>query len=277
MLPISILLGVLLALAAWVNRENYARGIDFVERDLTERLRSMRLSTKHVRRHIQIWLAIVLATFCTLWIGLAAPILSAIVAILLAAGPWYVVRRLALARRQKIENQLADAMVMFSSAIRAGLSIPQALHMLAFECPKPISQEFHQISGEYKLGKPLERTLEEAKDRLKSENFLLFAAALLAARSSGGRLNETVERVSKSVVEMQRLERKVHSETAQARKSAVYMAIIPAILLLIYFYVDPENTPLLFVTLPGQLMLGTAILLNVTAYLWSLKILHADI
>ena len=68
-------------------------------------------------------------------------------------------------RSEAAEDQLADAMVMFSSAIRAGLSIPQALELLAVECPAPIKQEFHQISGEYKLGKPLERTLEEAKDR----------------------------------------------------------------------------------------------------------------
>src|SRR5687768_929298 len=149
MLFISLIVGLFIAALAWLNRANYVRAIDFVEQDLTDRLRSMRLSTKKVRSQIQVWLAIVAATFCILWVGLAAPILSTLIALLLAAGPWYIVRRLAEARRQKIENQLADAMVMFSSAIRAGLSIPQALHMLAFECPKPISQEFHQISGEY--------------------------------------------------------------------------------------------------------------------------------
>ena len=81
--------------------------------------------------------------------------------------------------------------------------------MLAVECPVPIKQEFAQLVGEYKLGKPLERTLEEGKERLRSENFVLFAAALLASRESGGRLNETVERISKSILEIQRLERKV--------------------------------------------------------------------
>jgi tight adherence protein B len=273
----NIGMGVCVAAIAFANRENYVAAIDFVEQDLHERLRSLRLSTKNLRTRIQAWLAIVGGTFCALWIALAAPVVSVMVAVLLAAGPWYLVRRLAQERRRRIEDQLADAMVMFSSAVRAGLSIPQALELLAVECPSPIKQEFHQISGEYKLGKPLERTLEEAKDRLKSENFLLFAAALLAARSSGGRLNETVERVSTSVLELQRLERKVHAETAQARKSAVYMAIIPALLLIVYFYVDPENTPLLFVTLPGQIILSAAVLLNLVAYFWALRILKADI
>ena len=133
------------------------------------------------------------------------------------------------------------------------------------------------MAGEYKLGKPLERTLTEAKERLESENFVLFAAALLASRESGGRLNETVERISQSVMEMQRLERKVHAETAQARKSAVYMAIVPLLLLIVYAGIDPQNTERLFTTLPGQIILSTAMVLNLVAYLWALQILSADI
>ena len=55
------------------------------------------------------------------------------------------------------------------------------------------------------------------------------------------------------------------------------MAIIPPLLLIVYFFVDPENTELLFVTMPGQIILSAAAVLNLTAYLWSLKILKADI
>lgn len=262
---------------AYTNLSNYSTAIDFVEADLRERLRALRFSSQHIRRWVNTWLGIVATVFLVLWIGLDAVVLAAPVAVIMCAGPWYMVRRAAQARRQKIEDQLADAMVMFSSAIRAGLSIPQSMELLAFECPQPISQEFHQIVGEYKLGKPLERTLTEAKERLRSENFVLFAAALLASRESGGRLNETVERISKSVVELQRLERKVVSETAQARKSAVYMAIVPALLLFVYAFVDPVNTERLFTTLPGQLILSVSLVLNLVAYLWALKILNADI
>lgn len=273
----SAVTGICVAGIAYANLDNYALAIDFVQRDLADRLRSLRASTKHLRRWINAWLAIVVATLLTLWVGFDALVFALCAALLMCAGPWYLVRRLSETRRRKIEDQLADSMVMFSSAIRAGLSIPQALELLAVESPKPISQEFTQISGAYKLGKPLERTLTEAKDDLKSENFVLFAAALLASRESGGRLNETVERISQSVVELQRLERKVRAETAQARKSAVYMAIVPAILLVVYYFVDPQNTELLFVTLPGQIILSTAGMLNLIAYLWALKILNADI
>jgi len=273
----NLTMGICVAGIALVSRGNYAAAIDYVERDLRDRLRSLRISAARLRSWINIWIAIVGATFLTIWLGLGMPVIGLLTAVLMGAGPWYVVRNLAQARRERIEQQLADAMVTFSSAVRAGLSLAQALEMLSIESPGPINQEFAQIIGEYNLGKPLERTLNEAKDRLRSENFALFAAALLASRESGGRINETVERISKSVLELQRLERKVMSETAQARKSAVYMAIVPAVILVMYSFIDPENVSLLFSTLPGQVMLSAALLLNILAYLWAVKILNADI
>ncbi|MBM4004234.1 MAG: hypothetical protein FJ295_13260 [Planctomycetes bacterium] len=264
-------------LAAFAARTSYLEFLESVERDLADRLRSLRIQSSRLRSWINAWLAIAAAMLFGLWIGLDMPVLAVLLGLLLAATPWYIVYRLAKSRRQRIEDQLADALVMFSSGIRAGLSMAQALELLAQECPAPISQEFRQIVGEYNLGKPLERTLSEAKDRLRSENFVLFAAALLASRESGGRLNETVERISRSVVELQRLERKVRSETAQARKSAVYMALAPLFILAVYTFLDPNNVRLLFVTLPGQLILAVCVLLNLAAYLWALRILKADI
>ena len=114
----------------------------------------------------------------------------------LLSAPWYLLRRMAERHRQRIEDQLAGAMVTLSNAVKAGLSLSQSLEILAAQCPKPINGEFHQIVAEYKMGKTLERTLVEAKERLRSENFALFAAALLASHDSGGRLNETVERIA---------------------------------------------------------------------------------
>ena len=277
LLAVNLLTGFCVAGAVYASRPGYARFCDVVEHDLTDRLRSLRMGTPNVRRWINLWAGLIGATLFCLWFALNSFPLGMLAAVLMAAGPWYIVRRLSIRRHEKIEEQLADAMVTFSSAIRAGLSLAQALDMLGKDCPRPINQEFQQIVGEYEMGKPLERTLTEAKERLKSENFLLFAAALLASRESGGRLNETVERIAKSVVEMQRLERKVKSETAQARKSAIYMAMVPPVILGLYAFITPENFWLLIDTLPGQLILCAAVVLNVVAYLWALRIMRADI
>lgn len=269
--------GLALAALGYFGRDAFALGFGALSDDLADKLRRLRAKPRRLRAYLIVWLALIVATLVVFIVLLESLVWALLAAALLGAIPYYIVRRMAERHRRKIEDQLADAMVTLANAVRAGLSLPQSLEILSSQCPRPINLEFQQIVGEYRMGKPLERTLLEAKDRLRSENFALFAAAMLAAHESGGRLNETVERIAQSVLEMQRLERKVSSETAQARKSAVYMALAPALILTVYYFVDPQNTTLLFTTVFGQVLLGAAVVLNVVAYLWARMLLNPDI
>ena len=273
----SVFIGAALAVAVLFGREHFVGWVAGVERDLADKLRRLRAPTRHLHRYVVAWLIGIAVSFVGLAFVLSNVAFAILIAVLLVCVPWYLLRRMAERRRLKIEDQLADSMVMLSNAVKAGLSLPQALELLASQLPRPINVEFHQIVAEYKMGKPLERTLTEAKERLRSENFALFVAAMMASHESGGRLNETVERIAKSVLEMQRLDRKVRSETAQARRSAVYMAVAPAFILAAYYFVDPANTQMLFVHPAGQLLLAVAVVLNVVAYLWARMILNPDI
>ncbi len=274
----TLMIGVGTGLLAWSGADSIDHGLDYAAADFAVQMKRLRMSSRHVRASLAVWWSVLLGMLLTLWLIFDLPILGLMICGMLAVMPWYLVRRWAWQRRMLLEDQMADAMVSLASAIKAGLSLAQSLQILAEQSPRPISQEFQQIVGEYQLGKTLERCLEEARARLRSENFALFAAAMQASRESGGKLNETVERIAISVREMQRLERKIQADTAQARASAVYMAMVPfGILALYYFILDPENTERLFTTVIGQIFLSVALVLNVAAYLWARKILHPDI
>ncbi len=272
------LIGLSVAGVAWAGSGYYSQGLDSVERNLKEKLRRLRANTRNLRKYLIVWNCVVIAVFLAFWLLLDSLAFAITFAVLLLAFPWYIINRMAEKRKFQIEDQLADAMVSLSSAIKAGLSLGQSLKILSEQCPKPIREEFQQIVGEYQMGKPLDRCLIETRDRLRSENFALFSAAMQASRESGGRLNETVERIAQSVLELQRLERKIVAETAQARTSAIYMALAPvAVLIMYYFFIDPVNTERLFTTVPGQIMLCASLVLNIVSYVWARKILAADI
>jgi tight adherence protein B len=274
----TLMIGMATAGFAYSGQEYYVRWFEFVEKDFAEKLKRLRVRTTRLRTYLLTWLIFVSCIFLTIWIFFGMLLIGLTTCSILFCLPWYYLRRMAEQRKQKIEDQLADSMVSLSSAIRAGLSLAQAIEILSQQTPHPICQEFQQIHGEYQMGKPMERCLAEAKERLHSENFALFAAAMEASRESGGRLNETVDRIAHSVRELQRLERKVQSETAQARSSAVYMSMAPIVVLAVYYFiVDRENTARLFTTVWGQILLSTAIVLNIIAYLWARLILNPDI
>lgn len=273
----TVLIGTALALGAWSGQELFWSGVNRIEADIREKLRRVRLPSANLHRVIVSWITVVAVLAAVLWI-LIGPVFTAVLVVVLVGLPWILIRRFAARRREKIEEQLSDAMVSMSSAIRSGMSLPQSLDLLAQQSPRPICQEFLQMCGEYQMGKPLETVLRETRERLQSENFALFAAAVDASRQSGGRLNETIERIAHSVRELQRLERKIRSETAQARQSAVYMALAPVFILAMYYFAfDADNTVRLFTTFPGQMMLTVSALLNLAAYLWARRIMAADI
>jgi tight adherence protein B len=274
----TVLVGAGTGLLAFSGQDYFVRAVAYVEDDLRDKLRRLRVNTRALHKWVIAWVLAVAGSLLGFTFAAGSLPFGILFAVTLVCVPWYTVRRMAQKRRLKIEDQLADAMVSLASAIKAGLSLGQALEILAEQCPRPICEEFRQMYGEYQMGKPLERVLVETRERLKSENFALFAAAMQASRESGGRLNETVERIAHSVMELQRLERKIISETAQARTSAVYMALAPfAVMLMYYFFIDPENTERLFITVPGQLILCTSLVFNLVAYVWARKILNADI
>ena len=268
-----LLMGAAVGTLAWSAQGDFSRWLGYVESDLADKLRRLRVPAQNLHRYVVLWLSATGANFVVFWLVLESPVFAVLLSVFLLCGPWYLLRRMAQRRRQKIEDQLADAMVMLANAVRAGLSLAQSMDVLAAQCPSPINFEFRQIVGEYNMGKPLEQTLLEARTRLRSENFALFAAAMMASHQSGGRLNEIVERIAQAVLEMQRLERKVQAETAQARKSAVYMAIAPVVILVVYYFVDPESTRRLFSEPMGHLILAAAVVLDVVAYFWARWIL----
>lgn len=269
--------GIAAALAVYSLRDRMRHWFALMEADIGEKLRRLRSPTRNLRRYLIAWLGAIVVGFLVFWLLLNSLVFALLLSAFMIAAPWYLLRRMAERYRQKIEDQLADAMVALSNAVRAGLSLTQSLEILAAQCPKPINGEFAQIVAEYNMGQPLDRTLLEAKQRMNSENFSLFAAALLASHEHGGRLNETVERIAQSVMELQRLERKIVAETAQARKSAIYMGLAPVLILIAYYFMDPENTALLFTQPVGHLLLATALVLNVIAYFWARAILNPDI
>ena len=233
---------------------------------------------RNLRSYLIVWLIAIGCTFVGFWLVLDSLIFAVLISAFLAAGPWYLLRRMAERRRQKIEDQLADAMVMLANAVRAGLSLAQSMEILAAQCPKPINAEFHQIVAEYNMGKPLERTLTEAKERLRSENFALFAAALLASHESGGRLERD-----------RRADRPVGAGIAAAgaeghvgngpgpqvgRLHGHGPGVDPGGLLLRR---SGEHDAAVHADRWGKCCWPLAVVLNVVAYLWARVILNPDI
>jgi len=206
---------------------------------------------------------------------------SIVLGLALAAGayvlPPYALEYFARQRYKAIEEQLPVVLGMMADGTRAGLSLQEAIQLVAAKAQPPLSKEFAIIARSLDLGNPLDRTLHTAKERLQVPNAQLMVSALLINHESGGDVARVLERVSKAARELDQVQRRIESETASVRFSAKAMvATIPMFAGLLYL-MDPDSVAVLFTTPIGNLMLLVIVLLAYTGYKMIMKLASPDL
>lgn len=244
--------------------------------DLTPYLRSLNIDDSRLAFWLRWWGLALVGGFFLMWFVLGVFVLAAGTAVLVFLAPRYLVRRQIGLRRKTYRDQLVSACVALSNAARAGMSLAQGLETVSKETPEPLATELRRIVQEYQRGRPLPEAIRDAQQRLNLDGFTLFASAILTCLERGGKVTEALERISRSLQENQRLERKLEADTASGRKVVLILGAFPAFFLGMFYLLDPEGTGLIFQTVLGQLVLLAVGLLIYVAVLWARYILKID-
>ncbi|MBT3198669.1 MAG: hypothetical protein HN350_02030 [Phycisphaerales bacterium] len=192
--------------------------------------------------------------------------------------PTVFIKHLREKRLNKLNDQLVGGIQTLSSGVRAGLNLVQALELVANDSPSPLRQEFAHMVREYEFGISLEDAMSNASERIGSGDFGLLFAALLTHRERGGNLGETLDKICDAIREIQRLEHRVDSLTAQGRATARFLGAMPAVVLtIVYFIVDPIGVEAMFSSTAGKVIIAAIIVLNILGFLWIRKIMDIDI
>jgi len=191
--------------------------------------------------------------------------------------PQLVIFVLQRRRRQKLNEQLIDGLVTLANGMRAGLNLVQSMKLIEQNTQPPINQEFGLMLREFEHGTSVDEVLRRASARIKLHHYKLLFAAMETARMRGGNLPETLDRLGESLREIMRLEEKVRALTAENRTSARYMSLMPIVVLVIYYTIDPTFVNTLLNDSWGLLLLLIAAALNIIAYFWIRKIVTFEI
>jgi tight adherence protein B len=192
--------------------------------------------------------------------------------------PTFLYRRYRHKRLERLESQLPDALNIMVSSARSGRSLPQALAAVGEKMSGPVEEEFSLMAREYREGgMNLEGVLERAKNRVNVESFRMICSALIINSHRGGDVLHILERMSDSIRELQKLKKKLKTETAEVRmQEKVILVITPAFGLLICAF-DADIPRLLFGTVPGNVLLIIVLALQSLAVWWVRRIIKATI
>jgi tight adherence protein B len=154
-------------------------------------------------------------------------------------------------RKKEYALQMVDALNLLANGIRAGLTMPQAIGMVADEMPNPVKQEFGLVLKQAKIGVPLEEALENLKNRVYTEDNEMFVTSVNILRETGGNLAEVFDTIVLVIRERVRLQLKIDTYIASGKIQAYIIGAMPFLMMLMFGAGDPEYFPLLFGTILG--------------------------
>lgn len=145
------------------------------------------------------------------------------------------------AKRMKLFNdQLGDAIVMMSNAVRAGFTFQQAMDIVSREMNDPIATEFSRAINEVQLGVPLEEALNAITRRITSDDFDLVATAVVIQRQVGGNLTHILDTVGNTIRERIKLKGEIKALTAEGITSGWVVGLLPIFLSGLLLAINPH-------------------------------------
>ena len=158
-------------------------------------------------------------------------------------------------RRKKFDTQLHQALPMISGAMKAGMSLMQAMERVTREMGPPIRQEFAHALQENQVGKPIIHALHDMKRRIRSDDLSVTVNAIGISQQTGGVLSDLLVKLADMIRTRNRIRGKINSMSATGRLQGIVMVFMPWVMGLAMFILEPVMMRRMFTNPLGQITL----------------------
>lgn len=201
---------------------------------------------------------------------LGSPLLGLGLAVVGSVLPVFALKRAVAKRRQTLEHQLIEALVMMANSLKAGFGLLQAIDHAARELDDPIAKEFKQTIRHTQVGQSIEEAIQGLGVRIGSYDMEIVVTAILVQRNVGGNLSEILDGVAHTMRERVRIRGEIKTLTAQQRLTGFIIAAVPPALAGLFFAMNPEYMSQLWTEQIGRMLVGGALLLELMGA-WMIK------
>lgn len=200
-------------------------------------------------------------------------------AVLGAFAPRFYVKRQQNLRLRHFDEQLSDMLNLMVNGLRAGYSTMQAMEAVSKEMPSPMNDEFRRVVQEMQLGITMEAALNNLLRRIPSGDLDFVVTAINVQREVGGNLSEILDIISFTIRERVRIKGEIRVMTAQVRASGTLLALIPAGLALMLWFLNRDYLMSFFDNGPicGWSAIAVIVIMIVSGYFVMMKIADIEV
>ena len=205
------------------------------------------------------------------------PLAVALSAAAATIAPLLILKRLTGKRERMFYAQLPDTLSHLSGALKAGYSFLQAVDMVVEETLPPMSTELSRVITETRLGLPVETALDNMAARMNCMDFNWTVMAVKIQREVGGNLAEILEVLGGTIRERDRVQRQIKVLTAEGRLSAAILFLLPVVVAVLLFLINPGYLSELYTRIAGIALLTLAAGLMVAGGVWLRKVVRIEV
>lgn len=191
--------------------------------------------------------------------------------------PTVMARRKRKKKQELVNAQIAPALTMMANSLRSGYSYMQAIDLVAKEMPYPLGTEFGIVVKEMNLGISTEDAFMNLVRRVSTDDLDLMVTAFLIQRQVGGNLAELLDNISLTIRERINMKQRINTLTAQGKLSGVVLCLLPIVLTLIMYLINPEYLRSFIAHPTGKLMSLLGVVLMGVGIIWMRKIVDIDV
>ena len=163
-------------------------------------------------------------------------------------------------RLKAFSTRLPDTLSLLSNALKAGLSLPQAIEAVAHNCSAPISDELARVMREVNLGTSTSQALANMVRRVGSEDLDLIVTAISIQSTVGGNLARILDGISHTIRQRIQMKGQISAMTAQMRASGWIVTLLPFIVAGILYVITPTYFRVMFTDPEGRDLLALALI-----------------
>jgi tight adherence protein B len=149
-------------------------------------------------------------------------------------------------RLAQFQKGLPEALDLMVSGLRAGHSLLAAMALVARECGDPLGIEFKICFEEQNYGLEMTRALDNLLLRVPLQDMKITATAIMIQKESGGNLAEVLDKTAHVIRERFRLKRQIMVHTAQGRLTGVILTLLPIVLGIAIYFINPGMISILW-------------------------------
>lgn len=127
-----------------------------------------------------------LLVFLLVYAVVGVPAIGFCFGLMAAWGPYALVRMRARQRRNRLRDLWPDAVDNITSAVRAGMSLPEAVSQLGHRGPEELRPAFQSFAQDYRITGRFHECLDRLKERLSDPVADRLIESLRIAREVGG-------------------------------------------------------------------------------------------